>query len=112
MESGRDDKFVLMPVRITKFFREIHNDFIPIAKEKKLELEWFIFVDDELEILLPSDRFRQAIMNLLGNAIKFTPALGKIVLAVRPGKKELIITVTDTGIGINKAHYALIFEKF
>jgi len=62
-------------------------------------------------------RFSQVITNLLSNAIKFTPEGGKIKLDVRPGadlghKVELIVAVTDTGIGITPEQQRNLFNAF
>lgn len=66
--------------------------------------------------LLSADRekLRRVLINLLGNAIKFTPPKGQITLAVRrdPSGKALLFTVADTGNGIPKEHFGRIFEKF
>jgi signal transduction histidine kinase/PAS domain-containing protein len=57
-------------------------------------------------------RLKQALFNLVSNAIKFTPPGGSIHLnAVRDGD-ELLLSVTDTGVGIPMADQARIFEKF
>jgi CheY-like chemotaxis protein/nitrogen-specific signal transduction histidine kinase len=76
----------------------------PRAREKGLALE--LRLEPEVPTLLRGDpgRLRQVFLNLLGNAVKFTPA-GEVGLAVRliadePGGPRLGITVSDTGIGI------------
>jgi signal transduction histidine kinase/ActR/RegA family two-component response regulator len=58
-------------------------------------------------------RLRQVLLNLLGNAVKFT-AQGDVVLKVEPGSQAdaLRISVSDTGIGIGEASLAQIFEPF
>ena len=58
-------------------------------------------------------RLRQVLLNLLGNAVKFTPR-GEVVLRVMPGltPHALHITVSDTGIGIGKASLKQVFEPF
>ena len=56
-------------------------------------------------------RLRQVLLNLLGNAIKFTPA-GGVTLLVRRNGDTLLLTVSDTGIGIAPSKHELVFEPF
>lgn len=56
-------------------------------------------------------RLRQIVLNLVGNAIKFTEA-GTVHIGVSGDEEELYITVTDTGIGISKARLKTIFAPF
>src|SRR5258707_14260120 len=57
-------------------------------------------------------RLKQALFNLISNAIKFTPAGGSIRLEARRSSGELILAVTDTGVGIRPADQERVFEKF
>ena len=58
-------------------------------------------------------RLKQIILNLLSNAVKFTPPDGRITLAAELGENgDLLISVRDTGIGINARHFSYIFEPF
>ncbi len=62
-------------------------------------------------------RVKQVLLNLISNALKFTPTGGRITLrAVRtppgPGEQEVIVSVTDTGSGIPEADQARVFEPF
>lgn len=88
----------------------------PRATEKHLELA--SHVDPQIPDFLNGDisRLRQVVMNLLGNAIKFTEQ-GEVVLAVKAESCEgdevaLHFTVTDTGIGIARDKLDQIFEPF
>jgi len=60
------------------------------------------------------NKLRRVLVNLLGNAIKFTPAGGVLTMEVRPGEKEqsLVFSVSDTGEGIPFEAFGHIFEKF
>ena len=73
IEAGNGDEFILSMVHIATFLREIRDDFISLALEKSIELVWNVDIDDNLELKIPVDRFKQAIINLIANAIKFTP---------------------------------------
>ena len=55
---------------------------------------------------------RRVIDNLLGNAVKFTPAGGTITVGVREGEGELVLEVSDTGIGIPEDQQERIFDRF
>ena len=58
------------------------------------------------------DRIFQVLMNLVGNALKFTAAGGQVALHLAPTKTELQFTVRDSGSGIAEDHLELIFERF
>jgi len=57
-------------------------------------------------------RIKQALFNLLSNAFKFTPPGGTITLAARRDAEEVLVTVTDTGVGIPEHDQARVFERF
>jgi signal transduction histidine kinase len=57
-------------------------------------------------------RLKQALFNLISNAIKFTPARGSIVLEAQRNDDGLVLNVADTGVGIPAADQARVFEKF
>lgn len=58
------------------------------------------------------DRIRQVLVNLLGNALKFTPAGGSILVQTGCGAEGFWISVADTGIGIDPAALPFIFDPF
>jgi len=57
-------------------------------------------------------KVKQVVINLLSNAVKFTPAGGRITLSARGLDGVVEISVTDTGVGIDPAEQALVFEEF
>jgi len=57
-------------------------------------------------------RIRQVMVNLAGNALKFTPAPGIVTLRARPEGRQVHCEVEDTGIGIAADHFELIFDRF
>lgn len=57
-------------------------------------------------------KLQEILLNLLDNALKYTPAGGKIVLRVWKQSKQIILEVEDTGIGISQPQIPLLFESF
>jgi len=69
-------------------------------------------VEPELCVQADPHRLRQVLLNLVTNAMKFTPAGGRISLAAAAVSDKVRITVTDTGIGIAAEHLPRVFEPF
>ncbi len=64
------------------------------------------------EVAVDADRIRQAMSNLLGNAIKFTPAGGTIRVSARQQGDAVIVSIVDTGPGIAPEHLSKVFDRF
>ena len=98
---------------INNVIQEVIDSLNNWARSKNITLE------KRIEDLLPDveidpDRLAQVLTNLVGNAVKFTPNDGKITLEAKlsDGKKELEVSVKDTGIGIAPEDLPKIFSKF
>ena len=83
----------------------------PIAERKNIDLECRL---DEAIPLMRQDpgKLRQVLYNLLSNAIKFTPEGGRVSLKAHSEGRFVVISVSDTGIGIAEEDRETIFEKF
>ncbi len=57
-------------------------------------------------------RLRQALMNLVGNAIKYTPPGGRVTIGAAATDTEIAVCVQDTGVGIPEEHLPYIFDRF
>lgn len=90
------------------------KDVIPIveqqANHKGIEIEQY--VDTEGYIDGDSARLKQVVINLVTNAINYTPSGGTIKLELKNQKNSFLISVTDSGIGIPKEDVPRIFERF
>ncbi len=70
-------------------------------------------IDDRLREFVGDERkIKQILLNLLSNAVEFTPERGQIWVKAMRGESSVIISVADTGIGIPPADQKAIFEKF
>lgn len=68
---------------------------------------------EELPIVkVDEDRIAQVLMNLLGNALQYTPEGGEVRIAIKKQRGELQVIVKDTGIGISPEHLDKIFTRF
>ncbi|MBE0465797.1 MAG: response regulator [Candidatus Desulforudis sp.] len=63
-------------------------------------------------VMADQDRLKQVFVNLLTNAVKFTPEHGRITIGARSDRKTLHVWVADTGIGIAREYHEIIFEEF
>jgi PAS domain S-box-containing protein len=91
--------------------RETVEMFSLSAREKNLRLETDLATDTPHRVVGDPNRLGQVLINLLGNAVKFTEQ-GEIRVSVRPLGDLLEIAVADTGIGIPEEKFELIFQSF
>jgi len=110
IESGR---FELQkePFDLKKCLENVAETMSMAIYRKNLAFN--VFLDDNLNEHYTGDevRFKQVIVNLLGNAIKFTPT-GTITLSAEQFDSKLVVVVKDTGIGIPQSKINKIFESF
>ena len=96
---------------ILPLFHYMLESFQVVAAAKDLQLH---FINTRSEIILDYDpeRIQQIMSNLIGNAIKFTPAGGDIYLFIEVADQTLKLFVKDTGIGIPTNNLPHIFNRF
>lgn len=110
IEQGRIN-VDLKPVDPAKAIEETIRELSPLALKKNLQL---IFIAKSLPLIkVDEDRFKQVLINLIGNAIKYTEK-GSVELTTeeKNNGKILEFTVKDTGIGMSPQERERLFEKF
>jgi PAS domain S-box-containing protein len=112
IEAGKID-LEHRPFALPALIEDITELLAPRAQARKIEIA--AYVDDRLpmEVIGDAARLRQVLLNLAGNAIKFT-ATGGVALIVEPGIRpnEISFLVRDTGIGIPPEALTRIFREF
>ena len=107
LESGRMETR-REPLEMAAFLRGLCASPRQMAEAKGLKLE--VIVEPELGALLADrDKLEKTILNLVFNALKFTPTGGTVTLRVEKGGEALVITVADTGCGNAEKEPALCF---
>ncbi|HSF87901.1 MAG TPA: ATP-binding protein [Saprospiraceae bacterium] len=110
LEAGK----ITLQARIEKAtpdFKGMIHAYESLAGQKGITLEADI-PDPDLRFCYDRDKMQKIISNLLTNAFKFTPAGGKVTVKVLKKVNDVIITVSDSGIGIAEADLPKIFDRF
>jgi PAS domain S-box-containing protein len=100
---------------ITKLIKETLSDFNIYNDFRKIEVHYFI--DEFAKIYADSDQFKRALINILSNAIKYSPNGQNVELEIRArmnvnNEEQIGIVVKDKGIGISAENIEYIFDKF
>ncbi|MCA0456194.1 MAG: HAMP domain-containing histidine kinase [Chloroflexi bacterium] len=107
--EAENPKFEPKPYALDKQIRDLILASEPQWMEKEIEVDAAL---QPASITADEDLLSQVWTNLISNSIKFTPAGGKISIALKQEAANLTITVQDTGMGISEAAQARIFERF
>jgi signal transduction histidine kinase len=110
IEAGRV-KLVVSDVDVNSLMRDAVATVTPHARKKGLRVAW---QPSKLPaVQCDREKVRQALINLVSNAVKFTPSGGSVTVDARSdGDDRVAISVTDTGIGIAPQNVGRVFEVF
>jgi len=110
MESGRME-VKREPLEVTEFVKGLASAARQVADDKRLRLETFI--DPQLgTVLADRDKLEKIVLNLVFNALKFTPAGGRVELRAEKQGEEFVLIVSDTGMGISEKNLPYVFDRF
>jgi len=111
LEAGRME-FNFAKTTILPLIKEIIENFEGQCLAKSITLVFKNPQKIEPQIITDPDKLKRVLVNLLGNAGKFTPEGGRITLQLNQNEKKLRFKVIDTGIGIPKKEQGKIFDRF
>jgi signal transduction histidine kinase/ActR/RegA family two-component response regulator len=100
-----------LPSNVVELCRSIVSEFALLAKQNNIHLVFTVKEGMHAYWLVDPVRLRQVIINIISNAIKFTPK-GEVNITLMEQNEKLIFAVKDTGIGISQAHLKNLFNRF
>lgn len=109
IEQGRMD-LELTEVEPRPVIDEVVAELMPMAQEKKLAVK-YAGLEQLPRLNINRDRFKQVMINLVGNGIKYTPK-GSVTIEPQVRDQQLVIKVADTGLGMSPKDMARLFTKF
>jgi signal transduction histidine kinase len=110
LESGRLE-VKHEPLNVNDFVKGLASAARQVADDKRLRLE--TIVDPELgTVEADRDKLEKIVLNLVFNALKFTPAGGRVELRAEKKEETFVVTVSDTGMGISEKNLPFVFDRF
>ena len=103
IERRREAVAPLLERTVSVFERDAATRGVTLVRDEEPGLPW---------ILADADRVVQVLANLVGNALKFTPAGGKITIGARRAGDDVAISVADSGAGIPPEHVPHVFDRY
>ena len=97
-------------VDLSVVLKDILDDTEILAEEKNLYVHSDI--ERNIKCYADADRIHQAILNIIENSVKYTPAGGYIDLILKKSENFAVIEIKDTGIGIPESQKELVFDRF
>lgn len=112
IEVGRM-QLSLEPVCVADALQEALDLMRPLAVERRIQLSADVDIDATVHVLADRQRLKQVLLNLLTNAIKYTPVSGRVAVSYISDNVESVrISVSDTGPGIDDEKLARLFTPF
>ncbi len=113
IESGRFT-LSIKPLDAAELIGTVHSEMLPKATEQKINLQFVRPLQPLPQVQADPERVEQVLINLVGNALKFTPENGTIRVEIKSNPLERMetISVVDNGKGISREDMTKLFKKF
>ncbi|UPM55126.1 two-component system histidine kinase PnpS [Gottfriedia acidiceleris] len=103
-------KLELAEVSAKQVIEDVQQMLNQKAEEKNIDFK--LYMNSPLVVYADALRLKQVIINLVDNAIHYTPAGGKVFITASETNDHIVLKVNDTGVGIGKEDISRIFERF
>lgn len=110
LESGKL-QLDLQASNVVTFCKELVGDYEALCEQKEIALLFLPSVPD-IHLAFDQEKLETILSNLIGNAMKYTPEGGQILVTVEEKEGGVAFLVEDDGIGIEKEYHDLIFDRF
>ncbi len=98
-------------INLSQILRAAQEEIAPLAQQKNIIFNEINMLE-EIGLLADPEQIHRVVINLLDNAIKYTPQNGHVSIAMTATNQEATFTISDTGIGIADRDQSHIFDKF
>jgi len=98
-------------INLNELISDICKDFSFAAENKNIKMDCYIEPNKSYLITADKDKLKQVFINLFSNALKFTESPGRILIRLFENKQNIVVEVSDTGIGIKGEDLPYIFER-
>lgn len=110
IENGKMELH-LAPHDLLPAMKNWHESFQKLAEQKNISMQ--LHADDEdWNVMCDQKLIERMVFNLIGNSMKFTPSGGTIQMLLKREQDNVLISIKDTGIGIDPKNLERIFERF
>ncbi len=110
MEAGMM-AFNFSRTNLISLIEKVTREIEPLAETENITIKTDL-QDDMPHIKIDCDKILQVLRNLIGNAVKFTPEDGQVLIFASNTNQEIRVSITDTGSGIAEENITSIFEKY
>jgi signal transduction histidine kinase len=97
-------------VALDEILRQVCDVYEPIAEDKDIDID--VEIDRKVQVRGDRDLLFEAVANLVDNAVKFTPAGGRVTLELVSDDRAVLVRVSDTGPGIGESEREAVLRRF
>ena len=111
LENGKLE-YKSSPVALYHAVKKLIGSFESYAELKNIQMELLYMMDKKIIVMVDRRKFERILSNLLSNALKFTPELGRVRVELSEQQGKVMIAVIDSGKGIHPSEVPHVFERY